>query len=513
MTFEEFNLNPQILEGLKDAAYITPTPIQEQTIPVILEGKDVIASAQTGTGKTAAFVVPILEILSKNPKRGVRALILTPTRELASQIDELIWGIGYHAGISSVNIIGGSDWNGQNAALKDGANIVVATPGRLMDQIQDLNLDLSNIEFFVLDEADRMMDMGFLPQVTRIIQKLPPVRQNLLFSATMPSKVMSIVEKAMKDPVRVNVASFKTADSVTQKVYYVSELQKVHLINFLFKSEGWKSTIIFTGTKRGTDRLAASLVKRGFNVGIIHGDRTQEEREQALNQFKNGEINVLVATDVIARGIDIDDVSHIINFDVPRDTDDYIHRIGRTGRADAKGEAITLVSPDEARNMEAIKKAVKIEITEMALPEEYIQQQQAYINEKRASKPQHHRRPHHERTERPIAEKENPSIEVTAEVSPQTERTEGERRPPRHHQNNRRPNHQNNNRQGNRNPNHQQKPNDDRKPRHPQGEKNQQKGQRTPQGNNAIRGGDTRRWEPEKPKGIVGFFKKLFGGK
>lgn len=508
MTFEEFNLSSSILNGLKDAGYMTPTPIQEQTIPAILEGKDIIASAQTGTGKTGAFVVPIMEILGKNPKKGVRALILTPTRELASQIDELIWGIGYYAGISSVNIIGGTDWTGQNQALKDGANIVVATPGRLMDQIQDLNLDLSHIEFFVLDEADRMMDMGFLPQVSRIIQKLPPVRQNLLFSATMPSKLMSIVEKDMKDPVRINIASFKTADSVTQKIYRLSELQKVHLINFLFKSEGWKSTIIFTGTKRGTDRLAASLVKREFKVGTIHGDKTQEEREAALNQFKNGDINVLVATDVIARGIDIDDVSHIINFDVPRDVDDYIHRIGRTGRADAKGEAITLVSPEETKNMEAIKNAVKIEIIEMELPEAYRQQQQTYIQEKREQRSQY-RKPFREKTEQPTpAEKE--TRKETPKRQQQTDTGRKPQRPAQQQQQANTRTQQQPQRTNNQNPNQKNRNQDDRKPRHPQGNKSQDRNGNKRQ---TTRVNDTRLWEPEKSTGIVGFFKKLFGGK
>lgn len=517
MTFEEFQLSSQILDGLRDAAYTNPTPIQENCIPLILEGKDLIASAQTGTGKTAAFVVPILQKLGANPKKGVRALILTPTRELASQIDELIWGIGYYSGISSVNIIGGSDWSGQNQALKEGANVVVATPGRLMDQIQDLNLDLSNIEFFVLDEADRMMDMGFLPQVLRVIEKLPVNRQNLLFSATMPNKVQSVIAKMMKEPVTVNVASYKPADSVQQKVYFLPEHQKIRLIEHLIKSEDWKSTIIFSSTKRGTEKLYGSLQKRNFKVAAIHGDRTQEEREKALNQFKSGEVNILVATDVIARGIDIEEVSHIINFDVPRDTDDYIHRIGRTGRAESKGEAVTLVSQYDERSMNAIQKAVNLDILRMEVPEQIRQ------SDRPERKPQ--QQPQRNQNI-PVIESVMP-IEAAAEVE-MAEAKQQEQKPNRdfnRNQNNRRNHHQNRNQnQRNNNERNQQtqpdrnqqqnnRQNQNTNQRRDQQSFNKKQDQRNNSRNSQQQKVGTQLWKPEESKGIVGFFKRLFGGK
>lgn len=527
MTFEEFQLNPQILDGLKDAGYVTPTPVQEQCISLIIEGKDIIASASTGTGKTGAFVIPILQILSKTQKKGVRALILTPTRELASQIDELIWGIGFHTGLSSVNIIGGSDWGGQNQALKDGANIVVATPGRLMDQIQDLNLDLTNIEFFVLDEADRMMDMGFLPQVLRVIEKLPENRQNLLFSATMPNKVQSIIAKMMKEPATIKVDSYKPADTIEQKVYFLPEHQKIRLIEHLIKSEDWKSTIIFSSTKRGTEKLYGSLQKRGFKVAAIHGDRTQEEREKALNQFKSGEANVLVATDVIARGIDIEEVSHIINFDVPRDTDDYIHRIGRTGRADSKGEAVTLVSQFDERSMESIKKTVNLNIVRMEVPDEVRQ----------ADKQQERRPQHHQNRNQPDRQQEvDPNIQIEAlvqesmQTAPEQKPQREPNRNPNQNQNNQRRNNYNNNRnqpRTDRNPNERtDSPN--RNERGPRSQPNNQnrsnqrpefnksadrKPENKPRQASTTPKVGTQLWQPEESKGIVGFFKKLFGKK
>lgn len=386
------------MEGIRDAGYQTPTAIQEQAIPIIMEGKDLIGSAQTGTGKTAAFVLPVMHRLLSNPKPGIRCLILSPTRELATQIYDQIWGLGYHTGLSSANIIGGTDWVDQSEALKRGANLVVATPGRLMDQMRDIAIDFSSVEILILDEADRMLDMGFMPAVMNILSKLPAERQNLLFSATIPGKIKSITENMMKDPIWVNVASYRAADTVTQRYYLVPEFQKPDLLAKLIKKHEWKSVIVFTGTKKGADHLTGKLQRRDIPVSSIHGDRSQEEREIALNAFKSGQYQVLVATDVIARGIDITDVSHIVNFDIPRDLDDYIHRIGRTGRNEATGEAVTLVSQGELKYLDTLRDRLKIEILREEIPEdiqEFLDQKAKNIDHRRDPKKlRHGQRPH-----------------------------------------------------------------------------------------------------------------------
>jgi superfamily II DNA/RNA helicase len=369
LSFSEFGLSPEILDGIRDMGYSQATPIQQQAIPVVLDGKDIVASAQTGTGKTAAFVVPILQKILNSPDKGLQCLILSPTRELAQQIDEQIFAIGYYANIPSVTIYGGGDWGEQQKALERGVRIIVATPGRLLDLMKVRNLDFSNIEILVLDEADRMLDMGFIPDVRTIINRVPKNRQTLFFSATIHEKLKPLLQEFLVDPVRISIAPNKAAKGVNQWLYYCEFHQKADLVKFLMDDDRFPSCILFTSTKRGADELARELRRKRLAVASIHGDRTQQEREEALAAFKAGTIRILVATDVLARGIDIEEVSLVINYDVPRELEDYIHRIGRTARADAKGDAITFVSPQDRRYFEAIKTAMGDTLVVLKLPE------------------------------------------------------------------------------------------------------------------------------------------------
>ncbi|NBW69873.1 MAG: DEAD/DEAH box helicase [Bacteroidetes bacterium] len=358
MLFKDFNLHELLQAGLNDVGFQEPTPIQEQCIPLLLEGHDVLGAAQTGTGKTGAFVIPVLELMLKEKKDHIRTLILSPTRELAQQIDEQIFALGYHTGTSSATIIGGEDFGKQASAIKAGVDILVATPGRLIDQMKVSDIDFSGIEFLILDEADRMLDMGFLPDVQHIIDKLPKKRQNLLFSATMPKDIHSLANKIMNNPKKVEIAVSMTSNSVEQKAFILDGREKIRFIQRYFSKHDWNSCIIFTATKKGADQLVNALRKIDVESVAIHGDRDQNERNKALQSFKNGQISVIVATDVLARGIDIQDVSMIINYDVPRAVEDYIHRIGRTGRYDKSGTAITLVNRQDQKYFEAIEKKV-----------------------------------------------------------------------------------------------------------------------------------------------------------
>ncbi len=358
MTFSEFNLEESLQMGLQDIGFSEPTPIQEQSIPIILNGDDVLGAAQTGTGKTGAFVIPILNNILQHPNEGTIALILSPTRELAHQIDEQIFALGYHTGISSATIIGGEDFGKQAEAIRAGVDIIVATPGRLIDQMKVLDVDFSHIKFLVLDEADRMLDMGFLPDVNHIIDKLPKKRQTLLFSATMPKEIHKLANQIMIKPEKVQIEVSTPSNSVEQKAYKVDGREKLKLTQHLLDQLEWTSCIIFTATKRGTDQLERLLVKKGIKVASIHGDREQAERTKALNDFKNGKVPIIVATDVLARGIDIADISMIINYDVPQAVEDYIHRIGRTGRYDKSGIALTLVSKKDSKLFRAIEQKV-----------------------------------------------------------------------------------------------------------------------------------------------------------
>lgn len=369
MSFEKFELSNELMLGLRDLRYKEPTPVQEKCIPLILENKDIIGAAQTGTGKTGAFVIPILQKILSKKTGQTQALILSPTRELAQQIEEQIFALGYHTGITSATITGGSDYGTQVKAIRAGVDILVATPGRLIDQMNVLNIDFEHLNYLVLDEADRMLDMGFLPDVMKIVKQLPRERQTMMFSATMGDEIQNVMDQVMKkNPAEVEIEVSKPADSVDQQVYFVHPKKKLQLFEQLFDEKKYKTAIIFTATKRGTDQLERMLKKRDVKAVSMHGDRDQDERNEALRLFKNKSHPVMVATDVLSRGIDIDDVSLIVNFDVPNNPEDYIHRIGRTGRYDKEGTAITFVSNKEKKYFYAIKKVVGDQLSVKDLP-------------------------------------------------------------------------------------------------------------------------------------------------
>ncbi len=374
MPFAKLGLHPNILKGIKDIGFEKPTAIQEQAIPPILNGRDVIATAQTGTGKTAAFMLPILHRLLSVPraKRGVRTLVLSPTRELALQSTDHLKKLSRYVPLRGEAIFGGVSMQPQINALKQGLDIVSATPGRLLDHVYEGRIDFGALEIFVLDEADRMMDMGFMPDVQRIISLLPPKRQNLIFSATIPDEVMKLSNKICKDPVviRVGGSSSRPPSKIRQLLYPVAREQKTELVlRLLSDGAHMSSVIIFTRTKIGADRLAHTLQRNNIRTSIIHGDKSQNQRMHALQHFKQGKSQVLVATDVAARGIDIQDISHVINFDAPHNPEDYVHRIGRTARAEAEGDALTLVAPDEEEFVSAIEKEVHQKINRVILPD------------------------------------------------------------------------------------------------------------------------------------------------
>ncbi len=355
--FADFGLAPEILRALADQGYVHPTPIQAQAIPVVLQGRDVMGAAQTGTGKTAGFSLPIIQLLlahansSMSPARHpVRALILTPTRELAVQVADNVKAYAQHTPLRSAVVFGGMDMKGQTLILKGGVEIVIATPGRLLDHIEQKNVSLGQVQMLVMDEADRMLDMGFLPDLQRIINLLPKKRQNLMFSATFSPEIKKLANSFLDQPVLIEVArSNATAEKVTQVVYKVDEEQKRDVVEFLIRQRALKQVIVFSNTKIGASRLSRHLEQCGIKASAIHGDKTQQERMAALEAFKKGEIEVLVATDVAARGLDISDLPCVINFDLPYNAEDYVHRIGRTGRAGASGDAISVYSDKDER--------------------------------------------------------------------------------------------------------------------------------------------------------------------
>jgi ATP-dependent RNA helicase RhlE len=354
-TFTELGLNPALLKALAANNYVTPTPIQAQAIPGVMAGRDLLGIAQTGTGKTAAFALPILHRLAADPKpapkRGCRCLVLSPTRELATQIAESFKTYGKGLGFSVTVVFGGAKYGPQLKALAGGVDILVATPGRLIDHLGEKTCVLSETEIFVLDEADQMLDLGFLQPIRRIVSHMPKVRQNLFFSATMPTEIGKLASELLKDPVRVSVApTATTAERVDQRLIFVEAEYKRELLAELFADDKMTRTIVFTRTKRGADRVAKHLEAAGVTAAAIHGDKSQAQRERALATFKAGNTRALVATDIAARGIDIDSVSHVINFELPYVAEAYVHRIGRTARAGASGQAISLCADDE-RNL------------------------------------------------------------------------------------------------------------------------------------------------------------------
>lgn len=362
MTFKNLNIIAPILTALEHQGYLTPTAIQEQAIPFILQGSDLIGCAQTGTGKTAAFTLPILQQLSgRAPKKekAIRSLILTPTRELAIQISDNITCYGRHLKIKHTPIFGGVSQVNQVKALRAGTDILIATPGRLMDLMQQGIVDLSQIEIFVLDEADRMLDMGFVRDVEKIVAKLPTIRQTLFFSATMPASIKKLADIMLRNPATVSVTPVSsTAQSIDQHVYFVDKTDKNKLLSQILSDAAISRSLIFTRTKHGADKLVKQLTKEGIFAAAIHGNKSQNARQKALNGFKVNELRVLVATDIAARGIDIDELPHVINFDIPNIPETYVHRIGRTGRGGNTGTAVSFCGSDERTDLRSIEKLI-----------------------------------------------------------------------------------------------------------------------------------------------------------
>jgi ATP-dependent RNA helicase RhlE len=368
ITMKDLNLTPALAEAVEDMGFSQPTPIQERAIPIALEGRDLIGCASTGTGKTAAFLLPLLQRLAATSAGGSRALILSPTRELAMQIDEQALALGYYLGLSAVLVVGGVKMDPQERGLKAGSDIIVATPGRLLDHMRFNSVDLSKIEVLVLDEADRMLDMGFLPDIKRILAALPAERQTLLFSATMSPRIRALAEEILRDPEMVTVDRQKPASGIEQSVYLVAQDRKAPLLTKLLQREALDSVLVFVRRKADADRLARAVRRAGVEATSIHADRSQEERFAALEDFRTGRCPVLVATDVAARGLDIDGISHVINFDVPHSPDDYIHRSGRTARAGAVGDVFTFVSPEERGQLAEIEAVLQHEIPRRSEP-------------------------------------------------------------------------------------------------------------------------------------------------
>ena len=367
MSFTSLGLCEPILKAIKDQGYDTPTPIQKQAIPIVLDKKDVLAGAQTGTGKTAAFTLPLLQRLHNRPKqlrkKEVRALILSPTRELAAQIAQNVSDYGKYLPFTSMVIFGGVGINPQITKLKKGIDIVIATPGRLLDLVQQGAIDLTQIEYFVLDEADRMLDMGFIHDIKRIIKLIPRKRQNLLLSATFSEEIKKLASNFLVDPSYVEVARQNTsAQTIKQKVYLVDKKRKHELLRHLIQKNSWKQVLVFTRTKHGANKLTEHLKSKDITAAAIHGNKSQSARTKALSDFKKGAIRILVATDIAARGIDIDDLPHVVNYELPNIAEDYVHRIGRTGRAGKNGEAISLVCIDEKAFLIGIEKLINKKI-------------------------------------------------------------------------------------------------------------------------------------------------------
>ena len=375
MYFDELDLNDNVLDALYDMRFDTCTPVQEKCIPEILEGHDVLGVAQTGTGKTAAYLLPVLSKLDDGgyPKDAINCVIMSPTRELAQQIDQAMQGFGYYLqGVSSVAVYGGNDGNRYDQELRSlrmGADVVIATPGRLISHISLGNVDLSKVSFFILDEADRMLDMGFSEDIKTIASKLPKTCQTIMFSATMPEKIEELAKTLLKNPVEIKLAVSKPAEKIKQEAYVCYETQKMTILKDIFKAGDLKRVIVFSGSKFKVKQLAASLQQIGVNCGAMHSDLEQAERDDVMFKFKSGQYDVLVATDIVARGIDIDDIEMVINYDVPHDTEDYVHRIGRTARANRDGRAITFVSEEDQYWFQQIEKFLEKVVDKMPLPE------------------------------------------------------------------------------------------------------------------------------------------------
>jgi len=371
-TFGFFGLNPSLVEALEMMGYKQPTPVQVGAIPPVLEGRDLIACAQTGTGKTAAYVLPAMHRIMESDRKGVKVLVVAPTRELAVQIDQQFQGLGYFSGISSIAVYGGSDalfWDQQKKALMSGADVVVSTPGRLISHLNMNYFKPDALEILILDEADRMLDMGFIEDIDKIISYLPKNRQTLMYSATMPPNIRNLAKRILTDPVEVNIAIAKPSENVLQAAYLVNDSNKPELVARLLSEKDINSVLIFSATKAGVKVIAKVLKERGLSVNQIHSDLEQKDREETLRLFKARKFRILVATDIVSRGIDIEDIELIINYDVPKDPEDYVHRIGRTARAEKSGVAITFVNDRDQRDFKKIEQLIDTVIYKSPLPE------------------------------------------------------------------------------------------------------------------------------------------------
>lgn len=374
MTFADFEFEYELQDSLDAMRFETPTPVQEQTIPIIMEGKDIIACAQTGTGKTAAYLLPTINRIVREPQKGIDTVVLVPTRELALQIDQQMEGFGYYVQVSSVAVYGGNDsneWNRQKNAIVEGADILIATPGRLLQHISMGYVDFSTIRCLILDEADRMLDMGFYDDIMQVVKQMPVEgRQTLMFSATMPPKIREMAKAILKNPAEVNIAISKPAEGVKQGAYVVYDPQKAAVIRHILEGRKEQSIIVFSTRKQTVKELARELRRTGYNADVIHSDLEQKEREEALLKFRNRQTNILVATDIIARGIDIEKIDVVINYEVPHDAEDYVHRVGRTARAQTQGEAYTLVSEADMYAFGQIEQLIEMTVEKLPLPAE-----------------------------------------------------------------------------------------------------------------------------------------------
>lgn len=375
MTFKDFDLEPLLIEGIDSMGFTTPTPVQEKAIPEILKGRDILSFAQTGTGKTAAFLIPVINyIVKEKPGNEVKAIIIVPTRELAQQIDQQMQGLSYFAGVNSIAIYGGGDGTNfvqEKTALSKGANVIICTPGKMIAHLAHDYVRIQNLRFLVLDEADRMLDMGFYEDIMKIVSHLPEKRQNLLFAATMPDNIRKLADRVLKDPIEVKIALSKPVERILQIAYSLYENQKTPLLKKLVGHQKLRSVLVFCSTKSSTKQLARELKKAGLPAGEIHSDLDQKEREKVLNSFKSKQLKILVATDVVSRGIDVEDIDLVINHDVPHDSEDYIHRIGRTARAEADGIAITFISPREQPSFARIENFLGKPVNKVPVPAEF----------------------------------------------------------------------------------------------------------------------------------------------
>lgn len=420
--FDRFNFENELAEGLDAMGFEKPTPIQESAIPVIMAGRDIIACAQTGTGKTAAFILPILNKIAKSGSTGLNTLILAPTRELAIQIDQQIQGFAYFLGISSIPVYGGGDgivWEQQKKALETGAEIIVATPGRLIALLSSGKIEFNKIQHLILDEADRMLDMGFSDDIIKIVNYLPKKRQTILFSATMPPKIRQFSKKLLHEPEEISLSIGKTAEGVTQAAYLVYDHQKEDLVRHILSQKPYEAVIIFASTKEKVKSLF-KVIKKSFDVESFHSDLDQVEREQIMSRFKNKTLKILIGTDIISRGIDVVGIELVINFDTPNDPEDYVHRVGRTARADSKGEAITFINDKDRYKFRRIEELIGIEVPKLPLPEGF-EAGPEYQKSTSSSKPKH--------SKKNFKSKKGPNKPQT---SPQKKERSSEERKPQH---------------------------------------------------------------------------------